>query len=147
MLKIITWFFTSLGILTFVALSGFAFVWVNDYGAWRTTTIALYELYKNPPNLSQFSSLPAIPPTVTAPLPSGEVGITVPAPSAGETEPGVESPPVPAIPTVPDRSTLSFTPAQIECFREKLGSERVDEIYETGVEPTPAELLAGMSCL
>ncbi len=61
--------------------------------------------------------------------------------------------------TIPSSSTLeeletklktgemTLTESQLECLREKLGNERVIEIYETGQEPTTREVMIGLTCL
>lgn len=41
----------------------------------------------------------------------------------------------------------TLTEVQIECLKEKLGSERVEAIYTTGETPTPQEIMIGMTCL
>lgn len=41
----------------------------------------------------------------------------------------------------------TLTEAQIKCLNEKLGSERVNEIYVTGEQPTAKEIMIGLTCL
>ena len=46
----------------------------------------------------------------------------------------------------PAEVPTSFTPEQIQCFEEKLGKERVEEI-KNGDTPTTIELIKGKECL
>jgi hypothetical protein len=145
-MRIITWFFVGLGLLTFALLSLIGYVWVSDYRSLRSTTMMLYELSVSAPDIRE-AALPALVDTISpTPVSTGETRAADPAslPISNETVTTTETA---AVPVLPDRSTLSFTPEQIDCFRTKLGSDRVDEIYETGAEPTPAELLLGATCL
>jgi hypothetical protein len=46
----------------------------------------------------------------------------------------------------PSTIPSSFTPEQIQCFEEKLGKERVEEI-KNGDTPTATEMIKGKGCL
>lgn len=136
MITIIRAFFVTLGLVFFLLLLGVAYIWFSNI--WQVQTLA--KLWLN-------ASAPVVQPsgeqaTTTAPAtaPTNEDSTSTSArTSQAQTEAMTEA-------GVDESYFTSLSDAEIQCFRDRLGDARVDEIID-GAMPTTAEIISGLSCV
>lgn len=134
-MKFIKYFFVTLGVIFFVILIALGYVWVTDWSGVRSFVTTVTEL-------SDINITPARTETSTEET-ENEITESTESTDSIPTTNNTDTPTLEELRT----GEATLTAAQIECLREKLGSDRVDEIYESGQQPSAREIMIGMTCL
>lgn len=146
MFRIVWWFFTLFGIVSFTFWVGVGYVWFSDWQGVQTAS-------KNIIHLFQASTLQMGVPTDA----SASAGGTTAYSAGDSSETNTDTMGAPVV-TEGQKNALeavgipvsalpqSLTPAQRACIEQKITSERVEAIT-AGATPTPLEVIVAASCL
>lgn len=136
MMTIIRAFFVTLGGIFFLLLLGLAYIWF--FNLWQVQTLTTLWLDSSPPVERPWATSSSATLATTTATSGDDTG-------ASEGSDGTQAEAMTEA-GVDESYFTSLSEAEIQCFRNRLGDARVDEIIAGGM-PTTAEIISGLSCV